>query len=110
MPRASALSDEDKFRFDLQGYLVIPDVLSDTECRTLSDLSDRAWPRDPSDGPFRRTSSVSRWGKPFLDLIDHPKVLPYLIELIGGRVRIDHDPMPRPGVANALGCLAVGPG
>lgn len=86
-----ALSDEAKFRFDLQGYIVIPGVLSAQECERLSALSDEVWPRQPEDGAFRRASNVSQWGKPFLDLIDHPTVLPYLIELLGGRVRIDHD-------------------
>jgi hypothetical protein len=88
---AGVLTDEEKFRFDLEGYLVIKGVLTREECQVLSDLSDEAWPRQPEDGLYRRTPFVSQWGRPFLDLIDHDKVLPYLIELIGGRVRIDHD-------------------
>ena len=85
------LSDEEKFRFDLEGYLVIPGALSPFECTQLSKLSDNAWPRQPQDGNFRRTSQVSQWGEEFRNLMDHPKVLPYLIELIGPRVRLDHD-------------------
>lgn len=85
------LTDEEKFRFDLEGYLVIKSVLSPQECQRLSDLSDVVWPREAGDGVYRRTSNVSQWGKAALDLIDHPRVLPYLVELIGGRVRIDHD-------------------
>ena len=34
------LSDEEKFRFDLEGYLVIPGVLSAEECAVLSQQSD----------------------------------------------------------------------
>ena len=89
--RKGVLSDEETFRFDLQGYLVVPAVLTRAECDDLSRLADAVWPRQPDDGAFRRTASVSQWGKAFLDLMDHPKVLPYLIELIGGRLRIDHD-------------------
>ncbi len=85
------LTDEEKFRFDLEGYLIIKNVLSREQCQRLSDLSDEVWPRTADDDAFRRTSDVSRWGQPFLDLIDHERVLPYLIELIGGRLRIDHD-------------------
>lgn len=85
------LSDEEKFRFDLEGYLVIPGALSPFECTQLSKLSDNAWPRQPQDGDFRRTSQVSQWGEEFRNLMDHPRVLPYLIELIGPRVRLDHD-------------------
>lgn len=85
------LSNEEKFRFDLEGYLVIPGVLTASECAQLSELSDTAWPRQAEDGAFRRTSNVSQWGEPFRNLMDHPRVLPYLIELIGPRVRLDHD-------------------
>ena len=85
------LSDEEKFRFDLEGYLIIPGVLSLAECTQLSELSDAVWPRQPHDEAFRRTAQVSLWGNNFRNLMDHPKVLPYLIDLIGPRVRLDHD-------------------
>jgi len=85
------MTDEEKFRFDLQGFLVIKNVLSPGECRELSDLADEAWPEQPGDGPFRRVFFVSQWHARYLDLMDHPKVLPYLIELLGSRVRVDHD-------------------
>ena len=85
------LTDEEKFRFDLEGYLVIPGVLSAAECTALSAQCDQHWPRQTEDGPFRRTADVSKWGESFLNLMDHPKVLPYLIELIGPRLRADHD-------------------
>ena len=84
-------TDEEKFRFDLQGFIVLPGVLTRAECTLLSKLSDTAWPRQPGDGAFRRTEAISRWGGAFLNLIDHPCVLPYLVELIGPRLRADHD-------------------
>lgn len=86
-----ALTDEQKFLFDLEGYVVLPGVLSPAECDALNELADEVWPRQPGDAAFRRTESVSLWGKPFLDLMDHPQVLPVLVELIGSRLRIDHD-------------------
>ncbi|MDA1075051.1 MAG: phytanoyl-CoA dioxygenase family protein [Proteobacteria bacterium] len=85
------LTDEQKFLFDLEGYLVIPGVLSDAQCSALRDEADRVWPRQASDGTFRRFEDISLWGQSFVDLMDHPKVLPVLIELIGSRLRIDHD-------------------
>ena len=85
------MTDEEKFQFDLQGYLVIRDVLSQEECTELSVLADSVWPEQDDDGLLRRTEDISRWHPRFLDLIDHPKVLPYLVELIGSRLRIDHD-------------------
>ncbi len=85
------MTDEEKFRFDLQGFLIIKNVLSPDECRELSDLADEAWPEQPEDGLFRRAAFISQWHARFLALMDHPKVLPYLIELLGSRVRVDHD-------------------
>ena len=86
-----ALTDEQKFLFDLEGYLVLPGVLSAAECDALNEAADRAWPSDASEGPFRRQEEISLWGKRFVDLMDHPKLLPVLVELIGSRLRIDHD-------------------
>ena len=85
------MTDEEKFIFDLQGFIVIPGVLSKTECEQYIALADEAWPRQPDDGAFRRFGGISRWGQPFVDLMDHPRVLEYLVELIGRRLRIDHD-------------------
>lgn len=85
------MTEEDKFLFDLQGFLVLPGVLSRKECEELSKLSDAAWPAQPEDLGLRRTEAITQWGPDFLNLIDHPKVLPYLIELIGPRLRADHD-------------------
>ena len=31
------------------------------------------------------------WGDPFKKLIAHPKISPYLLELLGAYVRLDHD-------------------
>ncbi len=84
------MTPEEKFQFDLQGYLVVKDVLSARELEELSSEADRRYPdSNPknkyTDGP------VSTWGKPFQNLMDHPKVVPYLIDLIGPYFRLDHD-------------------
>ena len=85
------MTPEERFRFDLEGYVVVPGVLTRDECAELCELADQTWPRAPEDGPYRRLEAFSRWGKRFLDLMDHPTVLPYLIELLGSRLRADHD-------------------
>ena len=85
------MTDEEKFLFDLRGYIVVPGVLTAAQCQALIDAADAAWPRRPADGAFRRAEAISRWGDAFRDLMDHPRVLPYLVELIGRRLRIDHD-------------------
>ena len=87
----SALTNEEKFLFDLRGYLVVKNVLDEGECRALVERADAAWPRQAEDGPLRRCDGISRWHQDFVDLMDHPRLLPYLVELVGGRLRIDHD-------------------
>jgi hypothetical protein len=99
----SAVSVEDRFLFDLQGFLVLREVLSAEECaayrETLSRLESRSyddpWQATLSPGPpgrpTRETQVPSQLrlnGLPRLDplfdeLIDHPRVLPLLQEFVG---------------------------
>ncbi|HIB88864.1 TPA: hypothetical protein EYO57_16985, partial [Candidatus Poribacteria bacterium] len=78
------MNNEEKFVFDLQGYLIIKNVLNTDEVDELNEIIDPshrdALPRRPS-----------LWGEPFKRLIDHPHIFPYLIELLGPNVRLDHD-------------------
>ena len=85
------MSEREKFLFDLRGFVVVPNVLSHDECEALIRLADEIWPRQPEDGPFRRFNGISSWGQQFVDLMDDDKLLPYLVELVGSRLRIDHD-------------------
>jgi hypothetical protein len=57
------LTDEEKFRFDLEGYLVIPGVLSVEECAALSAQCDEHWPRQEADGTFRRIPILHTMGQ-----------------------------------------------
>jgi len=75
------LTNEEKFIVDLEGYLIIKNVLSKDEIMEMNQVIDNS----------DKNGSPSRWGKLFNRLIDHPKILPYLIELIGPSVRLDHD-------------------
>ena len=75
------MTNEEKFIVDLEGYLVIKNVLEEDEIMEMNQVIDNG----------DRSGPPSRWGKLFNRLIDHPKILPYLIELIGPSVRLDHD-------------------
>ncbi len=75
------MTDEEKFIVDLQGYLVIRNVLTTDEVNGLNRLIDEG----------NRVGPPSTWGEPFQNLIDHPNIMPYLLEMIGPHVRIDHD-------------------
>ena len=85
------MTQEEKFQFDLEGYLVIKGVLSESEAANLNTLADEAFPDEFDDKGLKRTSRVSLWGPRFRDLIDHAALVPYLLELLGPKVRIDHD-------------------
>lgn len=83
------MTPEEQFLFDLEGYLVIKNVLSADEIAEMNAIADRVFPNDGS--ALRRTSQISQWGAPFQRLIDHPKIVPYLQELLGPKFRVDHD-------------------
>ncbi len=86
------MTKEEKFRFDLQGFLVVKNVLSADEVGALNKLADEVWPAGEEDGNGnRRTSRVSMWGPETQALFDHPNALPYMIELLGPTFRVDHD-------------------
>lgn len=85
------MTPEEKFMFDLDGYLVIKGVLEPDEVAELNALADAAWPGEYDEKNLRRTSRVSQWGAPTLALVDHPRLLPYLTELLGPTFRVDHD-------------------
>ena len=75
------MTGEEKFKVDLEGYLVIKNVLTPDEVAEMNDLIDN--------GNLQGVPSL--WGEPFKGLIDHPKILPYLLHLLGPHVRLDHD-------------------
>lgn len=87
------MTPEEKFTFDLEGYLVVKNVLTPDEVAEINAIADRVFPRpsNPEEASYRRDSPVSLWGPPLKTLIDHPKILPYLLELLGPKFRIDHD-------------------
>ena len=84
------MTPEEKFQFDLEGYLVVRGVLGSDELAELNAIAGDL-PGGWGDGPFYRASKISQWGPGYQALIDHPKLIPYLLELVGPRVRLDHD-------------------
>lgn len=93
------MDDNERYLFDLMGYLVVDDVLVQAELDELNALVDR---RDPW-GTYARGEGgmtvgegnlhigpLHTWEEPFRRLINHPKLQPYLVELIGPKFRFDH--------------------
>jgi hypothetical protein len=99
--RSVTLTPEERYLFDLRGYLVLEDVLTEAEVGELNALLDeydlweskgtgrfdQIWSNDPS---FITVGPVHAWDQPFRRLLDHPRLLPYLLELCGPFFRYDH--------------------
>jgi hypothetical protein len=92
------MTPEEKFLFDLEGYLVVRNVLNSDEVAELNAVADRVFPRDYSDGDdskgrtkVRRAKFISQWDPACQNLLDHPVIVPYLAEILGPKFRIDHD-------------------
>jgi hypothetical protein len=84
-------SVEEKFIFDLDGYIVIKDVLSMDEVDELNTIADEKMSQVSGKGGYRNVRRPSTWGLPYQRLLDHPKIMPYLLAFLGPKVRIDHD-------------------
>ncbi len=85
------MTSEEKFTFDLEGYLVVKNVLTPDEVADMNATADEVFPPGEEDTGYRRDSPISRWSPAFQVLIDHPKIVPYMVELLGPKFRIDHD-------------------
>ncbi len=82
-----------QYLLDLQGYLVIENALSPDEVATLNELIDAQKLTPP--GKTQRFGSAPDgpgfldWGKPFVDLLDHPTLMPILRMQLGDAFRLD---------------------
>ena len=56
----------------------------------LNELADQKF-TEKKELADRRQGQVSKWGPAAQALIDHPKIVPYLLDLVGPKFRIDHD-------------------
>lgn len=87
------MTEEQRYLFDLNGYVVIQDVLTKDELARAHEAIDaqNLPPPKPEDGS-PRFGGLLEWEEPlFRELIDHPKVLPYLKEILGDGLRLDHE-------------------
>lgn len=109
------MTEDEKYLFDLRGYLVLRSVLSNKEVDDINAVIDRVLPdwhirsqsghiltgfdeeaagqenKDRSKNPTGLNSGrLLDWGEPLRKLVGHDKILPYMIELIGPDLRLDH--------------------
>ena len=79
------LTEEERFRFDLTGFMVRPAILSKDEVAAIVDQIDRIKHNPESLPPEHRAVP----GGSASVLIDHPKVIDVLHEIIGPEIRLE---------------------
>ena len=85
------VTEEEKFSFDLEGYLIVKHVLITEEVAALRAIAGEKCPPAVDRPKWGRMFQTSSWGPAYQALIDHPKIVPYLVELVGPKFRLDHD-------------------
>ena len=104
------MNDDERYLFDLNGYLVIEGALTPsevTECNAAIDhhIEDLAeYPRSLAGGSKALEGRENRhdlggmlawekpWCEPFRRLLAHPRLVPYLNGILGPGYRLDHGP------------------
>lgn len=88
------LTEHERYLFDVRGYLVLEDVLGPDEISEINALVDSydlwsqaSWRNDPN---FCSSGRPHVLDEPVRRLIAHPRIVPYLLELCGPKVRYDH--------------------
>ena len=100
------MNEYERYFFDLNGYLVINDALTPEQVAACNDAIDHNQGRSrdekseimsdalKGDKPRGELEEMLTWPKPwclpFRDLIDNPKVTPYLAEVLGPKFLLDH--------------------
>ncbi len=88
------MTEEERYLFDLQGYLVVKNAIDADTLAVMNAWIDAQAAQNPTwrAQPHKtEIANVLTWGKPFLDLFANARVLPYLKELLGDHLRLDHD-------------------
>ena len=86
------MTKQEKYLFDLQGFLIVPNAIKAEEINKLNAIMDVKIARE-CEGDMRthRFTNLLRWGKAYRNLIDNPAIIPYLEELVDRQFRLDHD-------------------
>jgi hypothetical protein len=84
------VTDLDKYLFDLRGYIVVEDVLSTDEVAEMNGLIDEHYDEVEMVESRKHQGGFLPWGQPFVDLLDHERILPLLKFILGDGFRLDH--------------------
>ncbi|RIK36477.1 MAG: mitomycin antibiotics/polyketide fumonisin biosynthesis protein [Chloroflexi bacterium] len=85
------MNEVERYLFDLQGYLILEDVLTQDQVAELNRLVDvQNLPEPGLESNKARFGKFLTWGQPFCDLLDHSRLMPYLKVILGDGFRLDH--------------------
>ncbi|MDA1088382.1 MAG: phytanoyl-CoA dioxygenase family protein [Verrucomicrobia bacterium] len=84
------MTDEEKYIFDLQGFLKLESVLSPAEVSAMQNDMAEHGIANPDNNPQKSRFQFLDWGDRWRNLIDHERLLPCLNAIIGERFRLDH--------------------
>ncbi|MCU1450696.1 MAG: protein involved in biosynthesis of mitomycin antibiotics/polyketide fumonisin [Acidimicrobiales bacterium] len=89
---ADGLTAQQRYFFDLNGYLVLEGAVGAEDVAYMNSLieAQRLPPPASSIESQRFGDEFLRWDRVFRDLLDHEAVLPLLRDLVGDHVRLDH--------------------
>jgi hypothetical protein len=89
---ADGLTAQQRYFFDVNGYLVLEAVLAERDIEYLDSIlgAQGLMAPGPSLDSQRFGDEFLRWDAGFRDLLDHPAVLPLLRDLLGDHLRLDH--------------------
>jgi hypothetical protein len=86
------LTEIERYLFDVNGYMIVPDALSPEQVAAINRLMEEKI--ESHENPKAESISfpnVLSWRGPMVELIDNPRVVPYLEELCGPNFRLDHN-------------------
>ncbi len=84
------MNAQEKYLFDLQGFLLVENALDAAQLQTLNALVD-AQLAPLGDAPTKRFGQLLSWNRLLFDLIDNARLKSHLEEIIGPRFRLDHE-------------------
>lgn len=84
------MNEHERYFFDLWGYLAVESALSPEQLATLNGLLDRTLAGEMAPDSQTKRFSPLAWGQPCFELLDNPRIAPYLAEMLGEDFRLDH--------------------
>ncbi len=83
------MTEEEKYAFDVSGYMVVEQAIEPDALSSMNAFIDEQEAKDPL--WLQKARSFLTWGPQFRDLLDNERVLPYLRDILGTTLRLDHD-------------------